>query len=67
MAYTLEQIAALEEAIASGHRAVKYADKEVVYKDTDEMIAVLNMMKNSLNPYPRGSRRYGAYAKNSCD
>ena len=48
MAFTTAQVEALEKAIAEGVKRVKYADKEVEYNSLDEMIRLLNLMKNDL-------------------
>lgn len=36
--YTQATLDALDEAIASGHLRVKYADKEVQYRSMDELL-----------------------------
>lgn len=46
--YTIEQYKALEEAIASGERRVKYEDKEIEYRSINEMKDILSMMRKSL-------------------
>lgn len=46
--YTIEQLKALETAIASGERRVKYNDKEVEYRSIEEMRKILSMMRQSL-------------------
>jgi len=48
MAYTLEQVAALEAAIAEGALTVKYADKQVTYRSLDEMLRILGIMRGDL-------------------
>jgi hypothetical protein len=48
MAYTSEQVTALEEAIATGALEVQYTDKRVKYRSIDDMIKVLNLMKREL-------------------
>lgn len=39
MAYTPEDLAAIERAIASGERIVRFADRSVEYRSVDELIA----------------------------
>lgn len=46
--YTIEQLRALETAIASGERRVKYNDKEVEYRSIDEMIKLISLMRQAL-------------------
>lgn len=48
MAYTLQQLEALDSAIVQGALRVKYADKEVEYRSLDDMIRLRNMMRQEL-------------------
>lgn len=48
MAFTQEQIEALEAAIATGTLKVKYADREVTYQDTASMLKALAVMKGEV-------------------
>lgn len=52
MAWTQEQLDALEEAMASGTLTVKYSspggNKEVTYRSLDEMMKVRDLMRASL-------------------
>ena len=48
MAYTQDQVDRLEAAIAEGAVRVRYADREVVYRDLEEMRQTLGMMKAGL-------------------
>lgn len=57
MAYTLEQLTKLEAAIASGALKVKYADKEVTYQSTTEMLKVRGIMRDELGLNKVASRR----------
>lgn len=65
MAYTLEQIQILENAIATGSKVVKYGDKEVEYRSLTEMKQTLDMMKEDLGLTDRkkDTRRYGSFNK----
>lgn len=45
MAFTSEQIAALEAAIARGVLTVKQGDEQVTYRSLDEMRDILRLMK----------------------
>lgn len=47
--YTLENLAVLEQAIASGTRSVYYGDKRVDYRSLDEMQRIRNVMLDALN------------------
>ena len=58
MAYTLDQLTALESAIAQGATRVKYSDKEVEYRGLDEMNRIRQQMREELGlVVPVQSRR----------
>ena len=46
--FTLEALAALEKAIGEGVRRVKYSDKEIEYRDLDEMLKARDLMRSTL-------------------
>ncbi len=48
MAYTQDQVDRLQAAIAEGAVRVRYADREVTYRDLEEMRQTLGMMKADL-------------------
>jgi hypothetical protein len=48
MAFTLSQLEALEQAIASGELTVKYDGKEVTYRSMDDLIKAYNMVRGQL-------------------
>jgi hypothetical protein len=48
MAFTIEDYNALEEALALGAVSVKYADKEVVYRSTQEIKDIMLVIKAQL-------------------
>jgi len=48
MSFTLEQLTALEAAIASGTLEVQYADRKVRYQTTADLIAARAAVENSL-------------------
>lgn len=56
MAYTLDQVTALEKALAQGITRVKYADREVYYNSRGQMKAQLLEMKRELGLIPKRSR-----------
>jgi hypothetical protein len=58
MAYTVEQVATLEAAIAQGATSVQYADKKVEYRTLADMRSVLNDMKNELGLLTGKKRRF---------
>jgi hypothetical protein len=65
MAYTLEQVAILQAAIATGSKKVVYGDKEVEYRDLDDMLKTLALMQEELGLVQRqkDTRRFGAFSK----
>lgn len=48
MAFTSEQLAALEEAIAQGVTTVSYNGKTVTYRNLSDMIRLRDMMRKDL-------------------
>lgn len=48
MAFSQTDLDALEEAIASGALKVKYADREVTYQATGDMLKARLVMRNQL-------------------
>lgn len=64
MAYTLEQVTLLEEAIATGARSIYYGGKRIEYQDTSEMMKILRVMKMSLGLIPKTpTRRFAEHTK----
>jgi len=63
--YTLLQYQTLTDAIASGALKVKYGDKEVEYRSLDEMLRILQIMKNQLFPEQNknNGRKYASFSK----
>ena len=57
--FTQADLLAIEQAIAKGALKVKYEDKEVTYRDLDEMLKIRDLIKNALGleKAPRGVRR----------
>jgi len=62
MAYTLEQLADLETAIAQGVRVVKYSDKEITYNSLSEMKELRNDMKAELGLTRPVQRKYPTFS-----
>lgn len=48
MAYTQDQLKALEAAIAEGALVVKYGDKSVEYRSLDDMLRIRDLMRADL-------------------
>ena len=64
MAFTLDQLNALDAAIASGTKSVKYADKEVEYQSLADMLRVRDLMAQELGLTTAASKRkYASYNK----
>ena len=65
MAFTIDQLTALDAAIAQGALTVKYADKEVTYRSLNEMLQLRDLMNKEVNPAsnvePRG-RKYAEFS-----
>lgn len=49
MAYTQEQLDALEAALARGEKRVTFADKTVEYRSVDELLAAIREIKRELD------------------
>lgn len=65
MAFTLEQLAALDESISGGALTVEYADKKVTNRSLADMLALRDLMRKELfpgdNKEPRG-RHYAQFS-----
>ena len=48
MAFTLTQLAALEEAIGTGELSVQYDGKKVEYRSIEELIRAYHFVRNAL-------------------
>jgi hypothetical protein len=46
--FTVENLEALEAALAGGERRVKYSDKEVEYRSFEEMVKIRDLMMKKL-------------------
>jgi len=64
MAFTLDQLTALDAAIAQGALTVKYADKEVTYRSLDEMLRLRNVIAAEVAPgtSATSARKFGTYS-----
>lgn len=64
MAWIQDDLDALKDAIKTGARKVKYADKEVEYRSLDEMIIVKNMIEQELGTVtPATTRIFATHSK----
>lgn len=63
MAFTLEQLEALETAIAQGARSVMYGNKQVMYNSTQEMLALRDTMRRELGLIPKTKRIFAKHSK----
>ena len=61
MAYSQADIDALEEAIGSGVKKVKFSDRETEYRDLREMREILKDMKASVGGIKRKAYSYSRY------
>lgn len=61
--YTIEQLNALEEAIAQGALEVEYNDKRIRYRSLDEMQRIVNSMKKALGLRAKVTRVYPKHSK----
>lgn len=67
MAWTTDQLAAVEEAISLGATRVRYADREVQYNSLTDLLRLRDRMRVALGlADPASSRRYGAFSKGLC-
>ncbi len=48
MAFTQQQLDAVETAIARGEKIVRYADRNVEYRDIDELLRARDEIRSSL-------------------
>lgn len=64
MAFTLEQLSAIEEAIASGALEVKYIDRSVKYNSLTDLLRARDLIRAGLGMTdPCNGRRYANYNK----
>lgn len=68
MAYTLEQLTALETAIAEGALKIEYGDKKVEYRSLNEMIKIRDIIRKDLGTLKTPRRTYAEFSKglNDC-
>lgn len=55
MAWTQEQLQALEEAIAQGALTIEYGGKRITYRSLDEMMRLRELIKKTLGTGTAGA------------
>lgn len=58
MAFTSDDLVAIEKALKSGTKKVKYADKEVEYQSIDDLLKVRDLIRLELGQTSRLSVVY---------
>lgn len=61
--FTIENLRTLEEAIASGVRTVKFADKEITYQTLAEMLFLRRKMAKAIGLGPKHKRVKPRFSK----
>jgi len=59
--FTIENLKALEAAIADGAIKVKYSDKEIEYRSLKDMLKLRDIMKRELGLCSKGSAKKGLF------
>lgn len=63
-AWTLDDIATLEKAIAQGTLRVQYADKLIEYRTLNDMLRTLDIMRKDLGVAPKNAgRKFAEHSK----
>ena len=64
MAYTQEQLQAMEEAFAAGTTRVQHEDRSVTFRSLEELKEIIQTIKHSVNPSAsRPARTYAKFRK----
>ena len=63
MAWTVQHLQALEEAIAQGALRVRYSDKEVQYRSLAEMLQLRDLMRQELGLSQPTRRLFAKHSK----
>lgn len=66
MAYTLDDLAKLEAALASGALEVKYNDRTVKYRSINELKQAIQIVKSELGLVKKGGRILCNPKKGTC-
>lgn len=63
-AWTTDDVAILEKAIAQGTLRVQYADKLIEYRSLNDMIRTLDMIRKDLGIAPKNAgRKFAQHSK----
>lgn len=63
MAYTQDQLTALETAIASGQLSVRFNNREIRYQSLNDMISLRDRMRGELGLNTKDSRSRGGFVR----
>lgn len=66
MAFTQEQLDALEDAIAKGVTEVKYEDKTLTYRSINEMLQIRDIIRRALGLAEKTGRVFTKTSKGLC-
>ena len=66
MAWSDTDLTAIETAIASGTLRVRYSDREVLYRDFDDLMAARQLIRGELYPPPGGVGGPGTSGRSRC-
>jgi hypothetical protein len=61
MAYTTDNLAAIEKAIAEGTLEVSYGDKRVKYRSLSEMLQIRDLIRNELGLTASRVRKFAQF------
>ena len=64
--FTQSDLDALESAIATGVKIVKYTDKVIEYRSLKEMLEIRDRMRQSLGLGSKTTRLKGRFSKGLC-
>lgn len=63
MAWTTDDVAAIEQAIAQGALTVEYADRRITYRSMDDLLKAYRLVKDAVEAASSGSGRvYSTFA-----
>lgn len=63
MAWTQADIDKLKTAMAKGVKSVRYVSGQVDYQSVDDMLKVLDVMENEVNPARKSQRRVARFVR----
>lgn len=67
MAWTSDDLAAIEEAIATGATRVKYVDREIQYQSLSDLLKLRDRMRGELGMTGgTNGRTYASFSKGLC-